>query len=203
MTTVPQQAVGTRHLILVAMLVTAWFALALWATAAGVFVGDRNLPPIGIGLAVAGPVVAAMLALTSTRVRALVQQLDLRMLVSLQAWRTIGFAFLVLAAMGRLPAGFALPAGLGDIAIALTAPFVAAALPRARRTFLVWTALGIADLLVAVTLGVLYSASAWGVLVDGTDAAAVTSFPLALIPVFLVPLSLVVHLLSLVRARRV
>jgi hypothetical protein len=175
---------------------------ALWAVAAGAFVGDPGLPPTGIGVAVAVPVGATALALGSARVRAWVHGLDLRVLVTMQAWRTMGFAFLVLAAMGRLPAGFALPAGLGDVAIALTAPFVAAGLPRGRRTFLVWTALGIADLLVAVSLGVLYSQSAWGVLADGVTTAAVADFPLALIPVFLVPLSLITHLLSLVRAAR-
>jgi hypothetical protein len=39
--------------------------------------------------------------------------------------RVIGVLFLIVMAQGKLPAAFALPAGLGDIAIGLAAPFVA------------------------------------------------------------------------------
>ncbi|MCW2653095.1 MAG: hypothetical protein QOE41_1951 [Mycobacterium sp.] len=40
----------------------------------------------------------------------------LRQLTLPQIWRPVGMAFLVVMALGKLPAVFALPAGLGDIA---------------------------------------------------------------------------------------
>ena len=42
-----------------------------------------------------------------------------------QTLRVVGVVFLIAMALDRLPAVFALPAGLGDIAIGLAAPFVA------------------------------------------------------------------------------
>jgi hypothetical protein len=43
-------------------------------------------------------------------------------LVALQVWRVEGLVFLVLAALGELPWLFAIPAGLGDLAIGLSHP---------------------------------------------------------------------------------
>jgi hypothetical protein len=53
-------------------------------------------------------------------------------------------------AEGLLPAGFAWPAGLGDIFMAVTAPWIAARVVadnrfRFGRVFLVWNLIGIAD----------------------------------------------------------
>jgi hypothetical protein len=47
-----------------------------------------------------------------------------------QTLRVVGVAFLVVLALGKLPAGFAIPAGLGDIAVGVAAPLVARRLAR-------------------------------------------------------------------------
>jgi hypothetical protein len=102
-------------------------------------------------------------------------------------------------AVHALPSGFATPAGMGDVAVGLTAPLVASfVIGRSDRLYAAWTALGIADLVAAVTLGVLYSNSPAGVLRGevGTDLMAVLS--MSLIPSFGVPITLVAHLLSLI-----
>ncbi len=59
-------------------------------------------------------------------------------------------------ARGVLPAIFALPAGYGDMAIGATATLVAwqLATPSHRHSFIFWQALGIADLVAAVSLGI-------------------------------------------------
>ena len=65
--------------------------------------------------------------------------------------------FLVLMAMGRLPAQFALPAGLGDMAMGITAPFMALAVSRGRMSrgrFVAWQVAGLTDLVVAIAIGV-------------------------------------------------
>ena len=73
---------------------------------------------------------------------------DLRLLTAIQAWRAGGLGFLALSAHGILPGQFAWPAGLGDIAIGVTAPWVALALIRSAgfaksQLFVVWNLLGI------------------------------------------------------------
>ena len=64
-----------------------------------------------------------------------------------------GTVFLAIMALGHLPALFAVPAGLGDIAAGLAAPLVAGRLARggSRRAALWFTAFGMTDLAVALT----------------------------------------------------
>src|SRR5215212_3457293 len=71
--------------------------------------------------------------------------------------RAVGVLFLILMAQGHLPAAFALPAGLGDIAIGLSAPFVARRLARgnSRAGAVRFNVLGILDLIVAGSIGFL------------------------------------------------
>jgi hypothetical protein len=178
-----------------AVLVVAWFGVALAAGAAGVFASPPGTPPTAIGLAAAvPPLVVIGLLLTSVRFRDWVRGLDLRLLTLLQTWRVAGLAFLALFAVGELPAGFALPAGLGDVLVGLTAPLVAVFVVGggrwARRTYIGWTVFGIADLLAAVALGV----------TSGAGAAPMAELPMSLVPTFGVPFTLALHVISLVNA---
>ena len=72
-------------------------------------------------------------------------------------FRVEGVAFLIMMALGHLPALFALPAGLGDIAAGIAAPLVAYRLARGtgRRAARWHNAFGMTDLVVALTLGAL------------------------------------------------
>ena len=105
-----------------------------------------------------------------------------------------------------LPGAFAWPAGLGDIAIGVTAPWVARALVRRpgfaiSRVFVVWNLLGILDLVVAVSVGGLSSALASGAPGEVTTGP-MAQLPLVLIPAYLVPLFVILHLAALFQARR-
>jgi len=68
-----------------------------------------------------------------------------------------GVVFLFYLALGHLPALFALPAGVGDIAAGIAAPLVARRLAQGtgRRAALWFNAFGLTDLVVALTLGAL------------------------------------------------
>ena len=70
-------------------------------------------------------------------------------------FRVGGVGFLLTMALGHLPALFALPAGLGDIATGLAAPLVARRLAQGtgRRAALWLNVFGMTDLAVALTLG--------------------------------------------------
>ena len=87
-----------------------------------------------------------------------------RILIGIQIFRLIGLAFVIGLRNGTLPATFVIPASTGDALTAVTAPIVAFAMGRGgMRTWalaLVWNALGLADLLNAVSLGSLTGSTA-------------------------------------------
>jgi hypothetical protein len=138
--------------------------------------------------------------------RDFVMSMDLSVMAGIQAWRFAGLGFIALYVYGVLPGLFAWPAGLGDMAIGVTAPFVILALKRhpafaAGKLFWAWNLLGVLDLVVAVSLGALSAALGIGI------SAQVVSFPMAklplvIIPTFLVPLFLMLHFASFLQARR-
>ena len=118
--------------------------------------------------------------------------------------RVAGVAFLLIMALGHLPALFALPAGLGDIAAGIAAPLVARRLAQGggRRAALWFNAFGMTDLVVALTLGALTGFQLINVTPSG---APISELPLALIPTAAVPLLFALHITSvsaLVRAPR-
>jgi hypothetical protein len=186
---------SARLLTPAVLVAAAWFGTALATGAAGVFDQPADSPPAAIGVAAVAPPLAVVgLLAFSARFRSWVRDLDLRFLTLLQTWRVAGVAFLALSAQGDLAAGFALPAGLGDVAVGLTAPLVALYVVGggrgARRTYVAWSILGIADLLAAVALGV----------TAGSGAGPMSVLPMSLIPTFGVPVTLALHAICLVNA---
>ena len=107
-----------------------------------------------------------------------------------------GSAFLVFMALGHLPALFALPAGLGDVTAGIAAPLAAYRLAHggSRRAALCFTAFGMTDLVVALTLGALTGFELVNVTPSG---APISMLPLALIPTAAVPLLFALHITSL------
>jgi hypothetical protein len=105
---------------------------------------------------------------------------------------------------GRVPALWALPAGVGDVLVGATAPWVARSLERrgGGRRAIVWTVLGMADLIVAVALGVMTNPGPTQVFHTVPTAEMLTQYPLALVPTFLVPLAFTLHVVSLLQLSR-
>ena len=179
----------------------AWLVATAALAAAGVYrpTTATAIPtlPIAVAIALGGAWVAAT-AIPS--LRALIDQPATQpSLVALQLWRVIGVVFLVLLAQGQLPPLFALPAGLGDIAAGLAAPFVARRLRESegRSSAIIWNAFGLLDLVVAIGLGATTNLGPIQIFHTNPSAAVMTAFPMALVPTFLVPLSMVLHVLSL------
>jgi hypothetical protein len=115
--------------------------------------------------------------------------------------RVVGVVFLIVMALGHLPAAFALPAGLGDIAIGVAAPFVARRLARGtgRAGAVRFNLLGILDLAVAVSIASLLGP--FGPFEVTPSTAPLRLLPLALIPTTAVPLAIALHIVSLRRLR--
>lgn len=192
---------------LAAAVLAAWFALVVYLGARGAFVTPPGSPPLPILLGVMTPILVFLAAYRMSRsFRDLVLAADLRLLLGIQAWRFAGLGFIALYAHGVLPGLFAWPAGLGDIAIGVTAPWLLVALIRqpgfaASRTFAVWNVLGILDLVVAVGTGVLASGLV-GALAGEVTTSPMAQLPLVLVPAYFVPIFVMLHVAALVQARR-
>ncbi len=191
----------------VAAFFLAWLALIFVLGARGVFVAPRGAPPLALLIGLLAPLGLFLVGYrTVPPLREFILSADLRLVVGIQAWRWAGFGFLTLYAYGILPGMFAWPAGLGDMAIGVTAPVVLATLLRrpnfaASRSFVAWNLSGILDLTVAVSIGALVPLLAPN-FYGAVSTSPMAQLPLVLVPAFLVPTFLMLHLTALLQARR-
>jgi hypothetical protein len=126
--------------------------------------------------------------------------------VGVQVYRVVGVIFLILLGAGRLPRAFALPAGTGDLIVGLLAlPVAWLSRTGSRRGLIaayVWNGLGILDFIVAIATGFLSSPSPIQLLALDHPNLIASAYPLVMIPVFLVPLSSILHGLCVWKIRR-
>ncbi len=167
-------------------------------------VPDR-IPTIQYGIFV--PIlIGGLLIWRSSTVARIIDAVPQHWLIGVQFYRVLGGIFLILYATGKLPGLFAWPAGLGDVLVGVLAPVVAVAYAREPRNnadlVFAWNVFGLADLVVAVTAGFLTSPSAFQLFSFDLPNELINQFPLVHIPVFTVPLSVLLHLASLAKLRR-
>jgi hypothetical protein len=182
-----------------------WLGVVSFLGAQGVFVGSPDSPPLAMFFGLAIPLAVFLAAYFGwSAFRTFVLSADLRIVAAIEAWRWGGMGFLSLYAHGILPGLFAFPAGLGDMAIGVTAPWIVLRLIRqpsfaTSRRFVIWNILGILDLAVAVSLGVICS----GFFFHGLNVTtgAMAQLPLVLIPEYMVPLFIMLHFTALFQAR--
>jgi hypothetical protein len=181
----------------------AWFVVVLAIGATGALSPAGGGAP-ALGLTVVLPIAALVGAYFALPpIRDAMAAMPLPALVAVHAIRLLGYTFIVLYADGRLPAPFAPSAGWGDVFIG------AAALPltwavmrfgdRVRPLVLLWNALGVADLVVALTLGPLSAPGPLQVFVGPPDSSPMTTLPWLIIPGFLVPILLFIHVVIITR----
>jgi hypothetical protein len=175
-----------------------WLAASVAVGASGAVEGLRPpAPQVLIVALTAGLVAAGALV---PWLRGWAGSVDLRGPVSLHLTRFVGAYFLVLYRQGELPYAFAVPGGLGDIAVASLASVLLAAVrpdgPRGRWLYLGWNTLGLIDI-----LGVVATAAAQG-LAEPESMRALLRLPLSLLPTFLVPLIIASHVLIFARLLR-
>ncbi len=190
----------------IAFFFAVWFSLVFALGARGAFVAQPGAPPLALLIGLVGPLGLFLLAYFAIRpVREFVLSADLRIVVGMQAWRWAGFGFLTLYTYRILPGIFAWTAGLGDMAVGITAPLVLASLLRkpnfaAGKRFVTWNLLGILDLAVAVSIGALVPILAPN-FYGTVTTAPMSQLPLILIPAFLVPTFLMLHLTALFQSQ--
>jgi hypothetical protein len=182
-----------------AVLLSGWIVVSGLLALSGAY--RQALPP-WLGVAVAGELIILLLA---TRIpvvsRILAAPGTVGRLALPHTFRIAGFAFLIVMMLGHLPAIFALPAGIGDIAVSVSAPFLARRLFRdPRQGGAVWfNVFGLLDLIVALGIGFLVNQP--GIFNVTASAGALQLLPLALIPTTAIPLAVALHIVSLARLR--
>jgi hypothetical protein len=194
-----------------ALFFAAWYGAALLLAPAPASVLTRNpfyVTPLIPLFAILPPTIVLLAIWLAPALRRVLASVSLPALIGVQVYRVIGAVFLVLLAQGQLPSHFALPAGWGDIAIGLAAPLVAIALARGIRggpaLAIAWNVVGLLDLAVAVGMGTGLLAPLLAPEMGGRlpAAAAMGIFPMILVPAFVVPISVMLHLLALSRLRK-
>jgi hypothetical protein len=121
------------------------------------------------------------------------------LLVAVHTWRIEGIVFLWGVSQGILHPAFGMSAGVGDILIGVTAIpfayFLWKGFSWSKYALVVWNVLGIADLVMAVSLGLITS--------PGFGISTMTTFPWVLVPTVGVPLAVLLHGITLYRLRNI
>lgn len=189
----------------VSTLLAVWFVVAAATSIAGFYRPSSGPPTIQYGL-LTPILLGIVLFLSWPLLRRMVASVPNTWLVGVQFYRVLGVIFVVLYAGRHLPGIFALPAGVGDTLVGILAPFAAVSFARAPKESAwrvrLWNLLGIADLVIAVTLGFLTWPSPLQMFAFDRPSGLIAMFPLSLIPVFAVPLSILLHLASLQKLRQ-
>src|SRR2546428_5036022 len=183
-----------------------WLVLVFALGSAGVFQAtpSRAFSPVAVGIAVT--VLTGMFLLSrSSALNAVIAAIPLPWLVGVQLYRLVGFNFLALYALGRLTGEFAIPAGAGAVVVGLAAAVVGYLFYKGYRwsclAVLGWNIVGILDLVLAVATGFLSSPGPFQTLALETPNELITAFPLVLVPLYAVPLSILLHLAALKRLK--
>src|SRR5882757_1867485 len=158
------------------------------------------------GSALKPVIIGAPLLLWSKRVGQLLDAMPATWLVALQLYRVFGSQWLAYWLRALLPGLWALPAGTGDVLTGLFAVPAAIALAtgtaEGRKAAILWNIFGIADLAVAITLGMIIAPGAFQLIVLNGSSIGLDGYPNVLTPAFVVPGSILLHALSLRQLRR-
>ena len=197
----------------VSMWLTIAAALFIWVTIVtdlareGAFQSRPGVTLPAIPLAIFVPVlIGLILLMRSARVAAVLDAAPPSWLIGVQVYRIFGGTMLLRWAAGELPSAFALPAGGGDVLVGVLALpvafYLASGAPGGRTAAYAWNLLGIFDLLFAISMGAMTSPGRLQMFAFDQPNLLVGAYPNAMIPAFGVPLSLIVHGLSIWQLNR-
>jgi hypothetical protein len=193
----PAASLNSKSSVRLVLIAAIWFVLAVGLGYSGML-GSLPRPGLQIILfSLTAALLAAYFAIGSFRAR--VDRLPVRGVIALNLTRFVGFYFLYLYSLGRLPYDFAVLGGWGDILVATAAAFLLASpreSPAWRRFVLVWNLLGLADILFVVATAARLALS------DPPSMIELTRLPLSLLVTFLVPLIIASHVVILFRLNR-
>lgn len=190
-----------------AVILAAWFAVVVALGATGALNLRTELGVPALGVAVVLPIAVLCFAfLGIAPVRAAVSAMPLPALIAVHVLRILGVLFLLLHAKQLLPAPFAPVAGWGDIFVGVTAGPVAWIAARAggrgRGLVLAWNIIGFLDLVAAVGLGASSAPGPLRLFTEPPGSSIMTTLPWIIVPCFLVPSLVALHVAIFYRLSR-
>jgi len=186
-----------RPALIVRVALWLWFAAAI---VGGYYLILQRLTPIALPVLILGLSALALYGyFRLPGLRDWLDNLDPLTLVPLHLTRFFGAYFIFLFYRGDLPYAFAVPAGIGELIVALLAVgLIAIPLDPARqRQYLTrWNLIGLIDImLVTVSAARIYAD-------HPPQLRALTHLPLSLLPLFLFPLLIATHVMIFARLLR-
>jgi hypothetical protein len=187
-------------------LIAAWFLLILLVAINHGFGNSPGTPPLALGIAFLAPIVLFLAALKLVPAfRSYILQINPIFLAALHGWRFVGLGFIMAYSEHLLSVSFALPAAIGDIAVAFICPWVVLRLATDNHfvrslSFLAWNLFGIADFISAIVLGAL-NQGFLPAFQPPVSSALMGRLPFVLIPCSFVPWLLITHIILLMQRR--
>jgi hypothetical protein len=174
--------------VAVAILLAGWAAAVAAASLTGLL-AQIYQPFIG-AIVAATIILPTLFYFASPAMQVLMDRIGHSRILQFHIWRIpAGLLFFWYGARGELPTPFWLLAGVGDLIAGSYAMFLAVR-PERHRDYLGFHLFGFADFIVAVGTGLTFT------LLMDERMAAITTLPLALIPLFGVGISGVTHLIA-------
>lgn len=181
-----------------------WYGLVYFLGNLGFWANPTILPFIAVGFAALFFWIRFLYKLTF--LQKIISTIPVYWLVGIQVFRVMGIEFLSFHALGLIPGEFAIPTGWGDVLVGITAipvvMFLWTKQPFAKKLAIWWNYLGIADLALALTLGIATFPRPFQILPTQPDNLLIALYPLVMVPLFAVPLSLLIHLFALKALKR-
>ena len=196
--TIATMPLSTAQKLTTVAITGLWIGLAIALASSGIYAATATPVP-AVGVMAGLPVLSiGLAALVSRNVRDALLALPLPLLIGLNAMRSFGAFFLLLAMQNRLSGPFPQSAGWGDVIVGVTAIPLALAVARYprdnRAALLAWNVFGMLDLIVAVSLGIMSAPGSPLQIYGGAiGSTAIWSLPWSNIPTLLVPFYLLTH----------
>ncbi len=177
-----------------------WFGIVFFMGRTGVFSKNPLVAPyLAIGFIFLFGILQKLYH--NETIRKLFEHTSQPWLIGIQLYRIVGFYFIYLYHQGVLPGLFAFSAGIGDMIVGFSAPFVAYTIykqkPYAKKLAIFWNIIGIIDLVIAIGIGIIGFPRPIQFLPLQPSMEQISLFPLMMIPLFAVPLALFLHFCGL------
>lgn len=177
-----------------------WFVLALTALGTSVFaagyyedlskINTNWVPP----LVVTSIAILVLVYYLNENFRSYIWSIDLKHLTIFHLWRIVAaLVFFHYGSENLLPKQFVIDAGYGDLTVGLLVPVVLM-LPSGDRKYLLFHIFGMLDFVIAVGTGFTFN-----VILHDPLMANITTFPIVLIPLYGVPITGAISIMTLDR----
>ena len=191
---------GLKFFLITAIVLIVWFFVVFSLGRIGFFAKNPLFAPnIVFGFLILFELLRRVYF--SKTVQNIADNIPIHWIIGIQTYRIVGVGFLILWAEGLLPAAFAFSAGIGDVFVGITAPFVALFCylrkSFSKRLAIAWNIIGIADLIIALSVGFVGFSRPVQFVPLSPSTEAISLFPLVIVPLFAVPLALLLHFFSL------